>query len=146
MKKFEFKLQKVLDLREFEKKQAQIELGKATAEVNRIQDLLDAVASQRINMQNSLKENSGFEFYAKSQQYFIFLDQKKEQFLEEMARAELVVEQKREIFLEASKNVKVLEKLKEKKLVEYKKESLKQEEKEREEMVNEKLLRDGKFN
>ncbi len=135
MKKFVFKLQKVLDLREFEKKQAQIELGKATAQVNRIQEKLNAVASQKVNLANQMKEAVGLKNYYACQQYTIFLDKKKEEFLEEMAKAELVLEEKRKIFLEASTNVKVMEKLKEKKLSDWKKEKSKEEEKEVEELV-----------
>ncbi len=135
MKKFVFKLQKVLDLREFEKKQAQIELGKATAQVNLIQEKLNAVASQKVNLANQMKEADGLQNYYACQQYTIFLDKKKEEFFEEMAKAELVLEEKRKIFLEASTNVKVMEKLKEKKLSDWKKEKSKEEEKEVEELV-----------
>ena len=140
MKKFEFKLQKVLDLREFEKKQAQIELGKVTARVNEIQEKLNAIASQKINVSSQMKDLSGFDNYYNCQQYFIFLDNKKEEFLQEMAKAELVVEEKRKVFMEASTNVKVLEKLKEKKLSDWKKEKNREEDREMEELISSKYL------
>ena len=47
MKKFKFSLEKVLSLREFEEKQAQIELGKAQSVVNDINEQLKFIASER---------------------------------------------------------------------------------------------------
>lgn len=134
MAKFVFNLQKVLDLREFEKHQAEIEMGKANAEVLRIQEKLDTIASQKINLTQMLDSGASFEDYASSQNYFIFLDQKQEEALEEMAQAQMVLEEKREILMEAMQNVKVLEKLKEKKRQDFKKEMQKKEQLEVEEI------------
>ena len=128
MKRFTFNLQKVLDLRNFEMEQAELELGKANAEVNRIQKQLDAVASQRVNVSKQIKGTKDFTLYSNANQYFRFLDKKKEQFLEEIAQANLVADEKREVLKEKMQKVKVLEKLKEKKITEWKKESLKEEE------------------
>jgi len=128
MKRFTFNLQKVLDLRNFEMEQAELELGKANAEVNRIQKQLDAVASQRVNVSKQIAGTKDFSLYSNANLYFTFLDKKKEQFLEEIAQAQLVADEKREILKEKMQKVKVLEKLKEKKITEWKKESLKEEE------------------
>jgi len=128
MKRFTFNLQKVLDLRNFEMEQAELELGKANAEVNRIQKQLDAVASQRVNVSKQIEGTKDFTLYSNANQYFRFLDKKKEQFLEEIAQANLVADEKREVLKEKMQKVKVLEKLKEKKITEWKKESLKEEE------------------
>ncbi|MCL2130131.1 MAG: flagellar export protein FliJ, partial [Treponema sp.] len=54
----------------------------------------------------------------------IRLDNLKEQLLKEAAMAELKVEEAREIFMEASRERKVLDKLKEKRQKEYRKEML----------------------
>ena len=48
MKRFEFSLQKVLDLREFEENQAKNELGKAIAESDRIKAELEYIALKRV--------------------------------------------------------------------------------------------------
>lgn len=128
MKRFTFNLQKVLDLRNFEMEQAELELGKANAEVNRIQKQLDTIASQRVNVSKQIAGTKDFSLYSNANQYFTFLDKKKEQFLEEIAQAQLVADEKREILKEKMQKVKVLEKLKEKKIAEWKKESLKEEE------------------
>src|SRR5574344_436564 len=133
---FVFSWQKVLDLRNFEQDQAELELGKANAEVARIQTELDAVAAQRINVTNEIKGTTDIMMYAQAQQYFKFLDIKKDKFLEEMAQAQLVAEQKRDVVRQAMQKVKVLEKLKAKKLADWKKEELNQEELAMDDVVN----------
>ena len=129
MKKFSFSMQKILDLREFEQKEAEAELGKANAEVARIQRELEAVAKSRASVTkdcDSCLEN--FSFYAQTEKYFIFLEQKQESLLEELAQAELVAEEKRAVVRKAMQNVKVLEKLKENKFAQWKKDRLQEEE------------------
>ncbi len=129
MKKFSFSMQKILDLREFEQKEAEAELGKANAEVARIQRELEAVAKSRASVTkdcDSCLEN--FSFYAQTEKYFIFLEQKQESLLKELAQAELVAEEKRAVVRKAMQNVKVLEKLKENKFAQWKKDRLQEEE------------------
>lgn len=140
MGKFVFSLQKVLDLRDFEKRQAEIELGKASAEVNRIQSELDAIASQKINVRNAVDASDDLNMYTQCQAYFMFLDQKKEKALEEMARAQLVYEEKREIFSEAMKDLKAMEKLRDKKKEQWLKEMNLIEENENEEIVSSRIM------
>lgn len=135
MAKFVFSLQKVLDLREFEKRQAEVEMGKANAEVNRIQQKLETIASQKLNVTRSLDSGESFDVYAQAQNYFVFLEKKKEEALNEMAQAQIVLEEKRKLLMEAMQNVKVMEKLREKKLLEFKKEMEKEEMKNLEETV-----------
>lgn len=142
MAKFEFSLQKVLDLRDFEKRQAEIELGKANADVMRIQNELDIIASQKINVRNAVDSSDDLTMYTQSQNYFRFLDQKKEKALEEMTRAQMVYEEKREIFSEAMKNLKALEKLKEKKKEQWVHDMNLIEESENEEIVSSRILLD----
>jgi flagellar FliJ protein len=128
VKKFVFSMQKILDLREFEQKQAEAELGRANAEVARIQGELDSIAKKRVSVVKNFDEEPEFGVVAGIQNYFFMLDQKKEKFLDEMVQAQMVAEEKREIVRQAMQKVKILEKLKESKLREWKKESLRQEE------------------
>jgi flagellar FliJ protein len=121
-------MQKILDLREFEQKQAEAELGRANAEVARIQGELDSIAKKRVSVVKNFDEEPEFGVVAGIQNYFFMLDQKKEKFLDEMVQAQMVAEEKREIVRQAMQKVKILEKLKESKLREWKKESLRQEE------------------
>lgn len=135
MKKFEFSLQKILNLRNFEQDQAELELGKANAEVARIQNQLKAVAEKRALISKESQNTSDAALYTQVSQYFIFLDQRKESLLEELAQAELIAEEKRQIVREAMKKVKALEKLKEKKKLEWKEELEKEEAEELDDLV-----------
>lgn len=136
MKKFVFSMQKILDLRNFEQDQAELELGKANAEIARIQNELDAIAASRVSITRSTDAVADdFNLYAQTQTYFQFLDNRQEELFEQMAQAQLVAEQKREVVREAMKKVKVLEKLRETKLSQWKKERLAQEEKATDDVV-----------
>lgn len=128
MKKFVFSMQKILELREFEQRQAEIELGKANAEVARIQNELDSIAQKRIQTIKKFDTDTDFIVQAGIQSYFFMLDQKKEKFLDEIVRAKIIADEKREIVRLAMQKVKVLEKLKENKFRQWKKDELKSEE------------------
>ena len=56
--------------------------------------------------------------------YILRLEHEAERLMEEAAQAELVVEEKRKLYIEASRELKVMEKLKEKRSTEYRKEML----------------------
>lgn len=129
MKKFKFSMEKILNLREFEQKQAEIELGKANAKVSQIQNLLNEIAKNKI-LATTENDEPTSDLLAKSQSqiYINFLEQKKEEYLKQLVEAQMVAEQKREIVKQAMQKVKVLEQLKERKRLEWKKEIEKEEE------------------
>ena len=126
MKRFEFSLQKVLDLREFEKKQAEAELGKAVGEETRIKNTLDLVARQHAQTVTAADGMHNLTDLYNANRYFALLEQRKEALLEELTQAQMVTEEKRETMREAMKKQKVLEKLKEKRLASWKKEAQKE--------------------
>ena len=128
MKKFDFSLQKVLNLREFEEDQAKNELGKAIAEAERIQAELEYVALKRVENNKARAQTEDMNEMMAIERFIVRLDLRKEELLEVLAKAELVIEQKRQAFAEAMKNRKVVTKLKEKKQAEYKADVLKAEE------------------
>ena len=128
MKKFAFSMQKILDLRIFEQRQAEMELGKANAEVARIQGELESIAKRKVSTIKNFDTNTDFLIQAEIQSFFFMLEQKKEKFLEELATAQIAADEKREIVRQAMQKVKVLEKLKENKFRQWKKDSLKAEE------------------
>ena len=124
MKRFSFSMQKILDIREFAERQAQIELGRAVAEVNRINGEIEAVAQEKQRMlQVKLKDVSLNEFLV-HENYLKRLELTKDRLLQELAAAQLVVDEKREIFAEAMKQRKILSNLREKQFAQYKKEAL----------------------
>jgi flagellar FliJ protein len=120
MKPFTFGLEKVLKLRTSYKDDAKIELGRAVgilAELEkRIFSLVEEIAraqSAQFSPENSAAQIQQYMFY------LIRLDNTRERLLNEAAVAELKVEEAREAFLEASRERKVLDKLRDKRLREY---------------------------
>jgi flagellar FliJ protein len=128
MKKFQFSLEKLLKLREFEEHNAEIELGKAVSELEKLNAELEDCGKKRIQAN---KERSGLSVteLLVIDNYITKLDILSEQLMQEIAQAQITVEQKRTIYVEKLKNRKSISKLEEKQYQVWKKESAKQEEK-----------------
>ncbi|MBO7639710.1 MAG: flagellar export protein FliJ [Treponema sp.] len=135
MKRFSYSLQKILDLRNFELDQAQMELGKVNAQIANVNNQLKSVASQKFQATKQADELNDFSLHVQTQDFFIYLDQRKDALLAELVQLEMIAEQKRELVREAMKKVKVLEKLKEKKYEAWKVEFQRQEELEQDDVV-----------
>ncbi|MFQ3547513.1 MAG: flagellar export protein FliJ [Termitinemataceae bacterium] len=131
MKRFRFDLEKLLELRAYYEREAELELAKAMAELQGIQQRLEKLAEDRASVARDrfLRSRSVAELQT-IDLYLLRLDKTKEQLLEAAAKAELLVEEKRTVFLEASKDRKVIEKLKEKRLQDYRAISMAEETKE----------------
>ena len=118
MKRFNFKLEKVLRLRENREKETEIELGKAVGVLSAIEGQIKNVIQEKGSaVQNRFSGNfnqmRSYEFYIQR------LDQTRDMLLEEAAMAEIEVERTREIYLEASRDRKIFSKLKERQEKEY---------------------------
>lgn len=120
MKKFKFELEDILSLRKFEQEQTQIELGKAVAEAQAIQDKLNMIAMQHSDIVKNTSGSVDFSVIANRQNYISFLNKQRDYLLEELARAKLITEAKREIFQKALQKTQALSKLKDKQLELYK--------------------------
>lgn len=143
VQKFVFNMQKILNLRKFEEKQAQAELGKAVSAETRIQDTLNLIARQNVQtVQNASGIKNPLELYNLNN-YLRLLSQRKEKLLQELAQAHIETEQKREKMREAMLKVKALEKLKEVRQNEWAQENKRREEKELDDIANSKQLRQG---
>lgn len=123
MKKFEFRLEKILQVRSFQEEQAKLELAKCVGTVEMFKNQLREIAQEKITVRKDMGLNN-FELqsFLASETYLKNLDAKKEQCLNLLAEAELKAEEARKVYAEAQKKVKVLENLKEKKFAEWKKE------------------------
>ena len=128
MQKFSFNMQKILDLRNYELDQAELDLGKVNAEIARVNAALDQIARDRVDFGRLADESHDFTMHSQTRAFFILLDQKKDGLLAELAQLEVIAEQKREVVRLAMQKVKVLEKLKEKKYAQWKAEFEAQEE------------------
>ena len=120
MKKFKFNLEKILQLRKFREEECKIALGQAISILNKIENEIKqtavrrhAAASQRFI---DPAEITTWELYIKR------LDFQAQKLAEQAAQAEIVVEEKRALYLEASRELKTMEKLKEKQQKSHRKE------------------------
>ena len=137
MKRFHFQLQKVLELRKYREEEAKVELGRAIGVLSAIESRIKEAAEKRCHaarerfggsdMRNSggisdtVGTQNSFSMLAWDN-YITRLDQEVDRLTGEAAQAELAVEEKRERYMEAERDVKVMEKLREKREKEYRKE------------------------
>lgn len=122
MKKFKFELEKILEFRDFEKKQAEGELAKALAVETEIQDNLKEIANQYATLDKYMNGSLSFDDMISMSQNKNLLNYQKEELLNQLAEAKLVSEQKRKILAECMKKTSALEKMKELQLAQYKEE------------------------
>ena len=121
MKRFVFKLEKILQLRNHEEQEAKIELGRALSALTGIETLIRSLAEER--SRTAAAQFSPSHSAAMIRQYMFYLlrlDSRKEELLKDAALAEQKVEEAREAFNLAFQNRRILDKLKEKKEKEYK--------------------------
>ncbi len=120
MKKFSFELQQILDLRNFEKQQAEGELANALAVENQINDNLKTIAQQYAAVKAQMKGSLNFQDVVAQSQYNTLLEYQKEELLKQLTQAKIITEQKRAVLRECMKKTTALEKLKEQQLSDWK--------------------------
>ncbi|MCL2215080.1 MAG: flagellar export protein FliJ [Treponema sp.] len=120
MKRFKFNLEKILQLREFREEECKLALGQAISVLNAIENKIKETALRRHTASKERFNNPAD--MASWDLYILRLEQEAEKLSQEAAQAEIVVEEKRALYLEASKDLKAMEKLKEKQKSEYRKE------------------------
>lgn len=138
MKRFNFSLEKVQNLKEFKKKQAEMELGKAVQEETKIQNTLDMIARKKVDTIRAADEMKDIGSLYSVQHYFSLLEERKEIAVEELTRAKVVTDEKRAAMERAMREVKAIENFKEMKKAEWKKEQQKEEENAIDEIVTSK--------
>ena len=116
-----------MELRRYREQETKNELGQAIGVLTEIENKITANALTHTQaVQERFTGINGTDNNAPSMQawdsYIRRLEQEAERLMEEAARAELVVEEKRNLYIEASRELKVMEKLKEKQEKEYRKE------------------------
>ena len=122
MKPFVFSLEKILTLRKFYEDEAKMELGRATGVFAEIESNLISTAKEKARAARAqFSPGNSVELIQQYMNYIVRLDNIEEQLLLEKIKAEEAVEKAREIFIEASRERKVLDNLKEKRLKEYRK-------------------------
>jgi len=122
VKRFRFKLEKALEFRAHREQEAKTELGKAVGSLTLIEQRIRAVAedrsqaaSQRFSPENRIHDMRQYDLY------ILRLDALKDKLLSAAVQAEQKVDEARELYLGASRDRKVLDKVKERKAGEYRK-------------------------
>ena len=146
MKRFRFGLEKILELRRHSEEEAKNELGKAISNLNVIENNINIISAkwtdairerfEGLNLKSgeAALPGAGILSLQAWDNYILRLEQEAEILAEQAAQAELVVEEKRTVYLEASRELKVMEKLKERRKKEHRKEMFKADNKELEDM------------
>jgi flagellar protein FliJ len=114
MAKFKYELQEILEYRNFQKDEAQAELGKALAVENSIQDNLNQIANQYLQSKKSMKNSTDIQDIISESKFNNLLEYQKEELLKQLASAKIVSEEKRKKLQEIIQKTTALEKLKEK--------------------------------
>lgn len=128
MKRFRFSMQKILDLRTFEQKNAEIELGKALATETAIQRKIESLSQGAAAAAVAANGSVDFEYIRSTSSYIVLLKSQIYEQTVRLAEAKVVSEQKRSVLVKAIEKKKVLEKLRDKKFEAYKKAMFKAEE------------------
>lgn len=137
MKKFQFQLQKLLDLRTFREKEAETALGRAIAARDAIVLRLTEIAQQELKTRKSLEisQKTADEFN-RHENYLARLHNERERQEKALAEAELIIKKKRKIYIEAHRQRLIVTKLREKKVIQWRSEIYKQQEAVLDDIVN----------
>jgi flagellar FliJ protein len=120
MKRFTFRLEKVQQLRKFKENECKLALGQAISILNKIENDIKITAVKHHDAAehrfNAPQDIASWDIY------ILRLEQEAEKLAQQAAQAEIVVEEKRTLYVEAQRDLKAIEKLKEKRQKEYAKE------------------------
>jgi flagellar FliJ protein len=136
VKRFKFGLEKVLKLRQHNEHEARVELGRAIGILAGIENEIKRNAETRAgaiherfaglnSSDGSAADSTGYGGTLSMHAWDAYinrLEQEADRLMEEAAQAELVVEEKRNLYIEASRELKVMENLKERREKEHRKE------------------------
>lgn len=121
MKRFSFRLEKLLKYREFREREAEINLGRANAARDAIQLELDDIARKRVRSGADRRLGLTVPELLAIEHYITRLDTTRDVLLERLVMANLEVEKAREQYIRSTRDRRVLTKLREKKNDEWKK-------------------------
>lgn len=141
MKRFKYKLDTVLKLRDFEKKKIELELGRLNKNIKNIEDLIKEIHTQlKLTQQEVNRSGKGKRLDISLIKYFPQFLKAKSQELENEEEKLSSLLKERDIIIEnlnvATGKVKVLEKDKEKKRLNFLKDQMKKDESSREDLRN----------
>jgi len=122
VKRFKFSLEKILKLREYKEEECKHALGQAISMLNLIENKIKETAVKHhqaaVQRFNDPLDIPSWDIY------ILRLEQEAEKLGTQAAKAQIVVDEKRLLYMEAQKDLKAMEKLKEKQKKEYHKKML----------------------
>ena len=121
MKKFNFSLDKVLTLRAFYEKQAEIALSRAVSERDIVKNKIENIDAKVLEYSPIFSQDVDMSILLSTENYIKGLKVKKVELEEELISLESKVKLCIEKYTEKSKDRKILERLKDKKFEEWKK-------------------------
>ncbi|MGP1577286.1 MAG: flagellar export protein FliJ [Treponema sp.] len=138
MKAFHFKLEKLLALRAFKEKEAEIALARAVSARDAIILNLQKIAERELTTRKNFESDSynTLADFTILEHYLIRLYAEKEQQITALAQAELTIEQERAHYIQAHKDRLIMTKLREKKEAQWKADVLKEQDNIIDDMVN----------
>lgn len=137
MKKFQFTLQKLLDIRTFREKEAETNLGRAVAAreaiILRLAEIAQEEAKTRRSLWSSLKTSGELTLH---ENYLERLRIEREKQEKALLEAEFIVEKMRKLYIKAHQERLIVSKLRERKELQWKAEGLKQQDAILDDIVN----------
>jgi flagellar FliJ protein len=120
VKRFGFKLEKLLEVRAFHERKAELVLAEKAGRCAVLEARLKEVAESRHRAAREMfAKGRDLEDYRASELYVMRLDRERDRLLEALARAELEREQAREVYVEKRTAREAIDKLKERRQAEY---------------------------
>lgn len=140
MKKFDFRLEKVMEFKQHKQKENERKLAAVKQAINQQQNKLSEMNSQRDKCQQAMAEKNGpYLDVPEIQTYYLYLVRLTREIIQRMEqiwRLEEDAETKREILLKSAQEKKVLERLREKHYLSYRRELDKSEQKQLDEIAS----------
>ncbi|MFW5710541.1 MAG: flagellar export protein FliJ [Spirochaetia bacterium] len=130
MRKFQFNLEKILELRKYDEQQWELKLGQATGRCSALNREIEARKASRREIFEKRRLDSGdLRMFLYAENYTHRMDQEIVELRAELEKAEAERQKLQEKFLEASKKRKILDKLKDRQQQAYYNHEQKQEQK-----------------
>lgn len=127
MKRFAFALDSVMKYRDYEKEQAQIELGRALSAEGRIQGQIDTLNRRSKEAAASVKGSNDFHAIESYHEFHILVEQKLSSLMVQLEAAKKASEEKRGLMKTALQKSEAVHKLYDRQLEEYREKSFHEE-------------------
>ena len=138
MRQFVFNLQKLLELREYYEREAEIELGRAVGALTAIENKIESITKEKHRIAEHFCAGYEANDILVADRYLQRLTVTKDMLLKEEEAADKKVEAAREIYIGASRDRKILDKVRETRRNEYHKAMLLEETKAIDDLIHSK--------